>query len=527
MLETKEQKQIFAGCLALIVILGLISFFNKPNFTYKETPQTAKKPFDYNAYLASIKIDPKASQKLYEQIISEEEVRKDMETALQVNQSVVLPIIEDATIKLSKQSGQQPVLDYMKSVALIVQSLEDKVQPSSDIILDPNADPAATDKLIAQVSGLLDQYYQTPVPEEAAVFHKSHLASLDTFVDLLRVSKSYQMDNSADPWPMLYRDYDIINQEMVTMGQEYQRLDQKYSINQNLQQEEQQYANGSIFVKRADAFLGFTLTIDIFRKAQEILKSALANAFAQFAASFFNRIITKIESNYKIANFLYYTDALVSGQYVDDYLDKYVKDNLDKAMVKSFIPQISCGISDPALKQVFRAKADQYLGFDPQAVSPNDPNYYAKMARIGDFLATPSGWQLYYQDLADQAQAKAEDAATKELLSQGLKASRDTAQKGQISTAVASSLSSLRGAINSFFNLGVANASSPISRIASAAVQTFINSFVFKGAVFKEQNVCIAVPQIQPVLPGPDTAIPPEPPAPTEQQVEQQYQTGQ
>ena len=67
-------------------------------------------------------------------------------------------------------------------------------------------------------------------------------------------------------------------------------------------------------------------------------KKPRRKALGQFMLSFMNKLATKIEQSYRISNFLYYSDALVSGEYVDDYLNKYVSDPVDRVMAKNFIP---------------------------------------------------------------------------------------------------------------------------------------------------------------------------------------------
>jgi hypothetical protein len=141
------------------------------------------------------------------------------------------------------------------------------------------------------------------------------------------------------------------------------------------------------------------------------------------------------------------------------------------------------------------------LGFDPASVSVNDPDYFVKMARVGDFLSSPTGWEVYYRDVAMQTQSQAEKAAEQELVSQGFKSSRDQFDKGNIATAGTTALSALRTAFQSYLNLGTSNSRSMVSKLVSGLVQTFFNKFVFKGAVLKEQRVCLSAAQISPVLP--------------------------
>ena len=174
----------------------------------------------------------------------------------------------------------------------------------------------------------------------------------------------------------------------------------------------------------------------------------------------------------------------------------------DRNIIKNLIPEVSCG-NPPDYSAVFSAKAGQYLGFDPAALSPTDPNFYQKLARIGDFMSTAQGWQMYYQDAAAQAQSAAQAAVNNELNSNGNKSSRD--QNGGILVTSETTLATLRSALQSELDLSQSgNAGYPTAaNIASQITQTFLNSFVFQGAVLKEQKTCISVPQTQLVTPVP------------------------
>jgi hypothetical protein len=229
-----------------------------------------------------------------------------------------------------------------------------------------------------------------------------------------------------------------------------------------------------------------------------------------------------------IANFLYYSDALVSGQYTDDYLNKYVADPLDRQIVKKFIPQFNCG-QNQDLRPLFQAKASQYLGFDPKSVSLDDQNYYQKMAKVGEFMASPEGWQQHYQGLAAQAQSEAEKAADKELSSPGLKTPRDIINNN-IAKSINSIVSSENASLNALMQLGGQNAKSFISSFIAQLTQSLMNNFVFRGAlassgqpgVLKEQSTCLAAAQVQLVLPTPQTNYQQPPPAPDENSLLQQ-----
>jgi hypothetical protein len=504
MLETKEQKKYFIAILVMVVVLSLVTLFNRPHTqnqnTGKNTGTSSK--FDAEAYLASLKIDQKASQSLYEEILPAEEVKKEVENELQTNQKIKMPEIDENKIQVVDSADNQTLVNYFKQHLDLLNNLKSL---SSTDLANLNADFGSTNlfslsKITKQV---IDQFYKIPVPKEAVALHKNQIMALEGYADLFSVTASHQSDpENTNPWPAVYRDQVVIENSTQSFNKEFDKLDSKYSINKQLQKEFQDYAKGNFFIPAAKALFGLgDIVIDIKAVLRDVYQTALSAAYVQFAKEFLDKLVTKIESNYKIANYLYYTDALTSGQYVDDYLNKYFTgDELEKTIVKNFIPQMNCS-NRQDLSGVFKAKASQYLGFDPNTVNLSDPNYYQKMAKVGNFLSSPEGWEIYYQDIASQAGAKAQESSLSELYSQGLKAGRDPKAAGDIVTTMATVSESLRSALYSFFGVGTVLADKTAGMIAGTAVQVFIKGFVFKGVVLKEQQTCIGVPQINPVIP--------------------------
>ncbi len=524
MLETKEQKQYFVTTLVLIVILVVVSFFNRTSFRYKEVP-LVKKPFDYNAYLASLKVDVDAGRQALQQVISEEDIRKEVEKELDVNQQIVSPKIDENKILLSSQSGSEAVTEYLRGVGQASLDFANSTFDPSKNLFSATADSQVIEQAISNNQYALERLSKLSVPQEALNLHKAALSVYQTYLDTLRYSKAYAQNPEVDPWSKLYHDFVVINDNMTDVQTDLKTLANKYKITDLPVFPNVSSAGEGLFIKRADAIFGLGDTTFIVGNIPEIIEKAikegLAAAFANFASSFLNKLVNSIEKNYVIANFMYYSDALVRGQYVNDYLDKYVKDSLDKNLITNFIPQFNCG-SNANLRPIFKAKADQYLGFDPETIDPNDPDYYIKMSKVGSFLSTPNGWQLHYQDLAEQAKSEAEKAVDRELSSSGLKTPRDL-----VGTKIAQSISSINSAMsaimNAQLNLGVVNVDKIVSSIVKNLTYNLFNSFVFKGAtVYKEQSVCLAASQLTPLVPTTDTTYIPAPPPPTPDQVIQE-----
>lgn len=538
MLETKQQKQYFFTALVLVVILALVTFLNQPNFRYQEVKvqnqaNTVAAQEAYLKYIASLQIDPAASKQLFQQIITQDDIKREVESDLQITQPIVPPVVPDTDIRLNNKTGAQAVTDYLSATTGIALNFSNKTKQMNDALY--SGDQSVVNQVQEQFKKSYQELAQTGVPRDAAPMHKALLTAYAAYGRLLDAAKAYDPNAEANTWPKVYQQYAVINNETKTYNDELNKLTSKYqlagqTISPYYVEKNDQGNQIFTFIKTAHALFGIgdmTITIgDIPRIIMDAVKEGLVASFAKFMGSFLGKIVDKIESNYMVANFLYYSDALVSGQYTSDYLNKYVSDNLDRQIIKKFIPQFNCGKQDPNLKTVFEAKASQYLGFDPTDVDPNDPDYFQKMAKVGNFLSSPQGWNLHYDDLANTAKGEAEKAAEKELTSSGLKTPRDAVNR-TIATSINSIVSSEKAAIQGIIQLGISNASSFISSFVAQLTEQLTTKFVFRGAVagngtvgvLKEQPTCLATAQMQVVLPAASTQYETPPPAPSQDQV--------
>lgn len=493
MLETREQKQIFAGCAVLVVVLIGVSFWQRSNFLYHDNVdynalqmQSNQKQEQYNQYLASLGTSAQAQSAIVSQILPQAELQAEVEKTLNVSQKIVVPQIKDSQINISNQNGKPALQKYLSESGPIFDNLKTITDSGLDDIYNSSGDKNKINSMVTDVAAASVQYQKISVPKEAVTFHKQMIVALEAYEDLLKSSKSYMVDSSADAWPEMYKNNVIIGKSVAAAGTEFEQLNSKY----NLLGDAETPAEGNVLVPKAQAQFA---VVDIWAKAQEALEEAAATSIARFMLAFLDKLANKIEQVYKISNFLYYTDALVSGQYVDDYLNKYVDSSLDRTMIKNFIPEISCGNTKDYSK-AFEAKANQYLGFDPASLSPSDPQYYQKMAKVGNYMSSPQGWQTYYQGVASEAQSAAQKAANNELLSPGQKAGRDAL--GNIISPVEVSVSSLRAIFQRYLSEGSDTTGFVgTQKITSEITQTFLNSFVLKGVVLSDQKTCISVPQ--------------------------------
>jgi hypothetical protein len=515
MFRTKQQKQIFFTAVGLAAILVAVTFLQPTNFQYqnntdykKLAAQDAADQAAYIKYLNSIQPDPVASRDIFEKLITEEDVRAQIEKELDVKQPITLPHIADSSIVVGKASGKEAAVSYFTAVGSLADNFNSQVLDTSKTLFSQDSSAGALSKAEALTSKFIADLQKTSVPPEAVNFHKAQLGALQNYRELVQTAGKYAAEEIQSPWPQVYKNYAIINEEAAAVNKEFSKLDKKYSLSALPPQTLASDIAGNSFaiVKTANAQLGGIVVIgNVPEAVEKAIREGLASAFANFISIYLNKLITAIESNYKIANFLYYTDAVIRGQYVNDYLTKYVTNPLDRQLVTRFIPQFNCGQSNESLKAVFKAKAQTYLGYDPAKVSPDDPQFAQKLARAGNFLASSEGWDLTLKEQANAALSAAEKAVNQELASSGLKSPRDLVNR-QIAVSLNAVAHSESASLSAFMNLGVVNVDKVVGKIVSSVIQNLFDKFLFKGAVvYKEQSACVAVPQLQPVIPASTT----------------------
>jgi hypothetical protein len=196
-------------------------------------------------------------------------------------------------------------------------------------------------------------------------------------------------------------------------------------------------------------------------------------------------------------------------------MKKFVADPTEQDIIQKFLPQYFCVDAKPGeLKKIYVAKARTNQGSNI-VIDPNDPHFLDKLAQLGgDEKNYPNWWEEYYTTLASTAQQQADQAATKEVLSPGLKSGRDIIS-GQINKTMSTIFNTQSAAISGTIQLGTSNADNPISTLVAGITESLINKFVFTpigaGAsaggvgVLGEANVCLKVPQIKPITPIPQT----------------------
>ncbi len=521
MLETKEQKKILVIALTALLILVLINVLSPGGFSFKikqerDVNEQALQAEQYLKYLNSLQIDRNASELVFKEILSEEDIRNEVENQLKINREIDTNNFEEIILKIDAMGNKEAAEAYATQVGDLILNFKTRSAGLAGGLF--SGDLQKVEQLEKYRKIFEVRLKEITVPKRAQKAHQELLQAVIAYGETLNTAMLYARGETADIWPQVYESYYVINSKLAGFTAEFTKFVESYNIaflaipaySEGLGKKSKQ--NTFSLIPKAQAVLGIGDVVIIAGNIPQIVREAveegLTAAFTQFMGEFLNKMLAKIEENYKISNFLYYTDALIAGQYTDDYLKKYVNDALDKKIIKRFIPQLSCGASNAELTPVFEAKAAQFLGFNPQSLSVNDPEYYSKLNRVGNFLSSESGWRLYYEDMARQVQSEAEKAAERELISPGLKTPRDSID-GNIKVTINSIVSAQRAGFGAIMQLGIGSAKNFISKFVSSLTQTLITQFVFKGAtagngtvgVLVEQSTCLAAAQIQPVLP--------------------------
>jgi hypothetical protein len=514
-----DQKSAIVIAVLAMFILGGMTLLSHPKVRYQDTTdynklqqQDQAQTDAYNKYLQSLQTDPAASKDLFQNLISQDEVKQQVEAALDVKQKIVMPALADNQITVAQDSGRTPALNYLGAVAQAVDKYNNTILNTSKNLFAPNQDPGMIGQALTQTDTLVAELKHTPVPPDLVKFHKAQILAFQTYRDLISRAQQHNLNEDVAPWPAVYRDYDIVNAQAAIVDDEFSAIDKKYQVSAvgvPVADEASRTQKLPAFINTAQAQTGSVVVIGNVPDAiKEGIKQGLASAFAGFITEFLDNSLTAIQRDLSISNFFKYGQSLANGQYLGDYLNQYVPDAVDQSIVRKLIPALNCGSNPADLQKIYQAKAQQYLGFDPAAVNPTDPNFYDKMAKTGDFFASPQGWELYYQDVASAAQAQAQHAADLEIVSPGLKSVRDRVTN-EITTSLSSINNAQAAAYIAFLDLGVVNVENIVSKLVSSITTNLFNKFIFTGVVYKDNTACIAVAQLTPIIPVSSTPYKP------------------
>lgn len=509
----------------MITILVTVTVADPASLVFKDSTDYAaqnklaeENAKQYADLLASVEPNYEASQQLLEKIATEDIVRQQIESELNTDQKITIPVISDSQIKIADRNDKAAVTDYLNRLGSMVSNYNQDIQPGLNQVFGDNADQRLIDNAAISTKALADNIRGLPVPKDAVQMQKAYLATYQTYESFLGTAKQYSAGVQPEPWPSVYNQYAVIDNQTAVAGTEMKKLSTKYAL--NLPEPENLSLNTHSvfpsFIKTANAQFA---VVDVQAAVIAGIKVGLARSFGKFAIAMLDKLVAHIEKSFAIASQLYYSQDL--GRYYSvEYMKKFVTNPLEQDIIQKFLPQYFCiNTGERELKKIFTAKAVVNQGSDI-IINPNDPDFLQKLARLGgDPKNYGNWWEDYYMTLAAQTQQEAAAAATKEVTSTGLKSGRDLAT-GEINKTMAAIFNTQEAAIAGTINLGTNNTENAIGQLVAAVVENLVNKFVFTplGAgtaggggisVIKETNVCLRTPQMKPIASIPNTPYDP------------------
>ena len=238
MLETKEQKQIFFICAALILALVGFSLYNRiPSPPTPKTTNVANQNIDlYNSkayldYFAAANIDRVASKELMQTILTKEDITKEVEKDLQVDQKIIPPQVDESKLKIEKQNTEEKLNRYLSNSVSEAFSFSKNFAGTAGNLF--GSDKTAAEQIEPELTGLTQKLYSMSVPSEAVDMHKSLIQAYTAYEDLIKVSKGFkadQLEGNDEVWPQVYKNYAIINDSTRSYSEQLTKIATKYNI---------------------------------------------------------------------------------------------------------------------------------------------------------------------------------------------------------------------------------------------------------------------------------------------------------
>ena len=214
MLETKEQKGTLVIVVLLILMLSVVSLWDRQGF--KPQNQQSGQPTEdnflksqaYLNYLNSLEIDKSASDKLFKEILSEEEIKQEVEKALKVDQEIQIPQIAESSLNVSSGQGQEAVENYLSAILGDMYDFNSKTYDLNSQLF--SEDQSGLWKLKSGLESFYNKIKEAQTPKEALSMHKALLVSYAAYGDLIESSENFADGDQKDPWPEVYKNYVII-----------------------------------------------------------------------------------------------------------------------------------------------------------------------------------------------------------------------------------------------------------------------------------------------------------------------------
>jgi hypothetical protein len=157
---------------------------------------------------------------------------------------------------------------------------------------------------------------------------------------------------------------------------------------------------------------------------QGFWKTLVYNILIKTTKTIAMNMVNKLAQTYKIKDFSKYADAVATQVYDNEFiLDNFSGAKADQMLVRSMLsnPALQSQISSPIFQ-----RADLALGFDPNQLAVDDPNFYQKAFYVGSGGTNPFMQQAYLSDTVQAIHYKSLVTSQAEIAqSTGLKTPRD------------------------------------------------------------------------------------------------------
>ncbi|MBL8031624.1 MAG: hypothetical protein JNK33_04860 [Candidatus Doudnabacteria bacterium] len=434
-----------------------------------------------------------------------DQVSQEIQRDLGVGKPAVTPIVQESRFKVVDTASENDISDYATKAVEKINTYYESMATDWPAILTATPDPVLAQGAATGAKKLVDSLYSLPVPKPAVGLHRAIVAGAvvhqDMVVNTNNVARGIQPRGAQ--WRVIPT-FLASRAELDNLDREIQKLTLAYG---DIQLGNVATASSDFF-NVAQAGIPVSVVADIPRILEQFLRSLLGTLVLNFIKDRITSLVENLEKNFTVANFLYYTDAVINTKYGNDYLKKYVPKTQDQEMIKKFLPQFNCGKQNAdELKRNLRAKAVEYLGFDPSIpLDTTSPKFWTDLSRTADLQGDEPGYQRLYKALAVVAEGQAKEASVLEQTSTtGKKSPLDEQLSKGITKSVDYISKKIEAALNSVFNIAPTNATTGgpgFSAFVVNIVLGIINQLVIKGATIKEQAACVAVPVLNPIIPG-------------------------
>lgn len=514
-----NQQKLIIGVSALaVIVLVTTTVWSNPEFGYQQpTPEQQQAYKDaqektlvaYRQYLADLKVDPVASREILAEVVDEKALALEVKTELGASRPALQPKVDASRFAVTNDTSLEAVSKYATAALDTMSSYYVNASGGFNAVYAEDADPTVTAAAVQNADTTLNTLYALQVPKNAVGLQSAMIGAVAIQKKTLDNADAVARGVAArgNQWSDTYPAFVAAQNQVALIDREIQGLTKTYGViprYSDLLAAKKQ----NPFIKSAQAQFTVSIAIDLPRLAEQFLRNALGSIALNFANKKIAEFVQKLESNYLVANFLYYGDA-VAGKYVNSWLEKYVPDEKDQQMIQAFIPQFNCKkTNQEQIKTALRAKSLEYLGFDPTVpLDPADPKFYDKVLAAGHLRADPDGYKIYYDALSKAALTNAETSKAAELLSpSGKKSPLDANGAKAIKTSTEYISKKIEAGLNSLFNILPSNATTGgpgFSNFLTNILLSMINQLIVKGAVtLKEQPTCIQVPVVNPIVPG-------------------------